>query len=511
MTEMIQVSQAHRIHHAQGVEVGTEISFTTPFDYLFPTLARDPDALIRNDSDTVDALIALGQAMIEPVSATNDIFDSRTPAIFTYLGQFIDHDLTARTDRDGDVTRLEPPHDVAPIAPDTVVTTLRNGRRPQLDLDSLYADGPGLIANEFAQLNQSVAESFGLYEPGTLRLNVEPRGSKRIDLPRGPDGTARIADMRNDENVIVGQLHAAFLAFHNAVAEKARGSAHARYVRGRQLTRWAYQYVVLNEYLPTVCAPAIVADAIANGPRYFGPAAVRGGVFMPLEFSVAAFRFGHTMIRPSYRLRGEDERTIDTLFFPASTFDGRPPLLDDGNRLDEAFLVEWDRFAPGGQRLQFARKFDYLLSRGLDNLRFETSAEAALRQLPVRNLLRGFSLSIPTGQAVARAMGVEPLPDFLVMAEDTQALRDALSSHDFTTRTPLWYYVLREASIHGKGQTLGAVGSRIVAETLVGLVKSDPNSYLNNRHDPAVTEHGILCGGDRVDSISAILQIADVL
>lgn len=511
MMEMIAASRADRVHHMQGVEVGTEISFNTPFDYMFPMLARDPDKLIKRDEQTVEALEALGRAMFENVPATDDIFDSRTPAIFTYLGQFIDHDLTARTDRDGAITKLEPPSDIEPISPDTIVASLKNGRRPQLDLDSVYADGPGLIANEFGQLNQSVAEDFGIFERGTLRLAIVDRGPKAVDLPRNDAGAALIADMRNDENVIISQLHAAFLAFHNKLVDKLRGTPQQRYIRGRQLTRWAYQYVVIHEYLPTICAPQIVADVLANGPRYFGPAAGDVGIYMPLEFSVAAFRFGHTMIRPKYRLNEDTELTIDKLFFPAQDFEGRPALLNADKQLDDSALIEWDRFAPGGQRVQMARKFDFLLSRGLDNLRFEETAEAALKQLPVRNLLRGFSLSIPTGQAIAKAMGVEPLPDFLVGAEDTEALRVALASHDFKTRTPLWFYILREASIHGKGQHLGAVGSRLVAETMIGLAKADPNSFLNNRHDTAVTEQGIQCADVLVDSISDMLTAANLL
>ncbi len=502
-----------KIEHAQGVMAGDELLFETRFDYLFPKLARTPAARVAETHDTLAALEALGTAMVEPGSAPDNLFDSGVPAVFTYLGQFIDHDLTARTDRDGDVTDLEALSAQGRRDPDDVIRKLANGRRPQLDLDSVYGDGPGLVATNALNENLSVAETLGIFDRATLKLRLQPVAPKKIDLPRnaGDGSRAQIGDARNDENVIISQLHAAFHAFHNAVCDGlSEGSAELNYVRARQLVRWAYQWVVLKDYLPRVCAPAVVADVLANGPRYFGVSAGRDAIFMPLEFSVAAFRFGHTMIRPEYMLNGQTTDTIDNLFFPARALDGRDPLVE-ANTLKDAFFVEWSRFAGTGPDVQNARKFDFLLSRGLLNLTFEATTIEALKRLAVRNLLRGFSLSLPTGQAVARAMGIAPLPEDVVGAEDTQELIDALARNRFTTQTPLFYYLLREASVQVDGRHLGEVGSRIVAETVVGLIKDDPNGVLANRDDPAVLEAGVDCGVITVRGIEDILTGAGVL
>lgn len=222
-----------------------------------------------------------------------------------------------------------------------------------------------------------------------------------------------------------------------------------------------------------MCDHRIVYDVLANGPRWFNPHFRNGGLFMPLEFSVAAFRFGHSMIRPRYRLNGSrTDESIMSLLEPARN------LLTNQRFLDPAFVVEWSNFF--GSSAQPARRIDARLSEGLFTLGFEGDpARAVLNQLAQRNLLRSVVLSIPTGQAVAEAMGIEPLTRRELLEEQPPAVARAFARGRLGCRTPLWYYVLQEAKIHTHGQSLGAVGSRIVAEVLIGLLKADPNSILN--------------------------------
>lgn len=498
-----------RITHAGGVDVGDEIAFFTPFDYMFPRLARDPASRIVENHKTIDVLIELGQEMFEPTPAEPAYFDSETEAVFTYLGQFIDHDLTARTDRDTALSDLDPPDLICRRDPDRIIVELKNGRRPNFDLDSVYADGP-LMVDTADQHGDTAGDRFGLFD-SKLRMNVVDIAPNRIDIPRRDDGLSLIADGRNDENLNISQLHAAFLAFHNKVADglpKAL-SARSRFVRARQLTRWAYQYLVVNEYLPKVCAPAVVEDTIANGPRFFGHPAGRGDIFMPLEFSVAGFRFGHTMIRPEYQLNDTQNRAIDKLLFPGrvNRFGNGADLLDPSTRvLNREFAIDWNRFVPDGTDPQMARVFDVNLAQGLKNLIFEDTNVDALKMLPARNLLRGFSLSLPTGQAVAQAMGITPIDLNRFGPEHNPKVNAVLEHNDLRNRTPLWFYVLHESRVHTQGKTLGAVGSRLVCETIIGLLASSSNSYLNNRHDPAVTEKGV-----KVTSSNTIANISDFL
>lgn len=222
---------------------GGEILFSTPFDYLFPEAARDPASVLPPEPRVIDALLELGASIADPgpgnPAATPEAFDSNIPAGFTYLGQFIDHDITARTDRElADIGSQIVERPLRALSPDLVIQRLRNGRRPELDLDAVYGDGPALIPNV-----QTVASP--LFEPD---LSMRLETAQTFDLPRY-DGEAVIADIRNDENVMISQMHATIIALHNRIASNLNGSDPERYIRARQLTRWAYQSVVLHDYL----------------------------------------------------------------------------------------------------------------------------------------------------------------------------------------------------------------------------------------------------------------------
>jgi hypothetical protein len=353
------------------------------------------------------------------------------------------------------------------------------------------------------------------------------RDGRRIDLPRVNKhddeellGRALIADERNDENVMISQLHASFLALHNRIMNKvpvaSLGTDALRYVRARTLVRWAYQYIVANEYLDTVCDPGVAADVRANGPRYFGAPAGRADAFMPLEFSVAAFRFGHSMIRPSYRLNAMTGSPIDIkdLLFPA---EGKKRIVETGGRyeLEAESRIDWEFFVPGGAHVQFARQFDPRISRGLHDLTAMFGAPPVLQNLAIRNLLRSYLLSVPTGQAMASCFGLTSLTTSQLRPKgaENKPIRDALEQGDLEKRTPLWFYILQEARVQQNGARLGELGSRIVAETIWGLLVNDPGSYIHNRFDPAVSVDGIQVfdGPDgKVSSIGDFLDAARV-
>lgn len=509
------------VTHAGGVENVDEILFSTPFGYMFHDLARRPECLLPESERTEDALLMLGDAMGEPAGGGSG--DSCIPAIFTYLGQFIDHDITARTDRETELSRIAQPDGrplpITPLDPNVVVGGLANGRRPQLDLDSVYGDGPSLLESPLidAQTEADALEGgarVGLYDT-EKRLLMQTDGGA-FDLPR--DGrAARIADGRNDENLNVSQLHAAFLAFHNRLMDTflVTHQPVPAYIKARQLVRWTYQYVVVNDYLMNVCDRNVVRDVIRNGPRFFGPGMGGEEIFMPLEFSVAGFRFGHSMVRGTYRVQGTVELSIAEILgvsreHPVSA-DDLLEAVGDAFRLRTDRIVDWSNFAQfhGEPAPQMARPIDPLLAEGLFEMPFvETPAGTMLRHLAKRNLLRGYLLSIPTGQAVAAAMGIVPLSETQLLDGVPASVAAALAHGRFQNRTPLWYYVLREAQVQKGGNTLGAVGSRLVAETLVGLINHSPNSYVHQRHPWRVRQNGIKLPG-RPDPVSSIAELLD--
>ncbi|MGC4961712.1 peroxidase family protein [Gordonia sp. DT101] len=499
-----------KFSHTGEVATQDELLFTTPFGYMFPDAAHSSSRLLPNSPETLPALKQLGDAMATDVVANPN--DSGIPAVFTYFGQFIDHDLTARTDRDSTISTLGRGEPVNPRNPDEVTASLRNGRRPQLDLDSVFGDGPSLAAG-------STTESDDLYDADLRLVVFNPAG--RRDVPRDTaNRSARIADSRNDENPNISALHCAFLLFYNKIYDaQVAGTPACKHVRARQLTRWAYQYVVVQDYLAKVCDLAVVIDTLANGPRFYGNSAGPGQTFMPLEFSTAAFRFGHTMIRPRYQLNGATPALdVMKILGPSQGLNNdptqsNPDFFDDADpvkyQLKPSVTLDFNFFTGTSANVQFARKVDSNIAAGLGDLPLGTRRDdPILGHLAKSNLVRGYSLSVPSAQACCEAMGVKPMT-LSEMADtmngESAAVAQILTTTALGQRTPLWYYILREAGAQAGGEHLGELGSRIVCETIIGSLKSDPNSYLN-ANDLAVTPSGVDVGGKVIGTLTDLIN-----
>ncbi|MDP8932285.1 MAG: heme peroxidase family protein, partial [Actinomycetota bacterium] len=332
-------------------------------------------------------------------------------------------------------------------------------------------------------LTSSISSSGGVGQPD---IPV----SLPNDLPRGADKLAIIADERNDENTVVAQTHLAFLKFHNRVMAKGpqRGpdGPGTPFERAQRVVRWHYQWIILHDFLPKVADQRVIDDVRTNGRRFyrFDRDPFDGRPFMPLEFSVAAYRMGHSLIRETYNFnRVFAHRSVEpTALIEASlsllfAFTGRGGFLPAGPdhvALPSYWIIDWRRFYQVGEPrlLNFARRIDTNLVPALHQL---PGAPPAFASLAVRNLLRGSRIGLPAGQDVAQAMGVTALtPEEIASGDDGPMLRE----HGLHERTPLWYYVLKEAEVKTGGQRLGPVGSRIVAEVFVGLLEGDPTSFV---------------------------------
>ena len=318
--KLAEVSLLSSVVAERSLEAPRLAEVSTPFNYLFDDLAAQfPAQHLPGDSAAVTAALKkLGAAMAEPAPPSGQELqptgNSTIPPVYTYWGQFIDHDITANTDRQNTVTDITV-EDLRPLQPEVVVRDLRNLRRPALDLDSVYGDGP-----TFEGGPETAAKD--MYDGIRLRLSevtdrqgipgdhIPPLGDNLRDLPRDGDAqlpedktVALIGDGRNDENLIVAQLHVAFLRVHNAVLDWARQEPgygqgdRELFERVRDLVRWHYQWLVVHDYLKTVTLPGVVDKVLLGGNKLFQPR--YGEVYMPLEFSVAAYRFGHSMVRGS--------------------------------------------------------------------------------------------------------------------------------------------------------------------------------------------------------------------
>lgn len=417
----------------------------------------------------VDDLRALSVAMIAPADeptapgATDPEDNNAIPAVYTYFGQFLDHDLTF-DDRPDDLTTPTDP------------SSLENGRTPQLDLDSLYLAGPSLSPQLYA------SDHIHLLVGDALTGSTD-RGAR--DLPRDASGRAIIGDPRNDENRIVAGIHSLFIRFHNNVVDRIRRreprlSATEVFARARREVVSAYQWMVVTDYLPRVVGQRNV-DAVVRrrGSRWTTSLHdYTTCAQMPVEFSVAAYRFGHSQVRAFYRINSATDPlpVFSGTFEPGSDLTGFSPS-------PSSFAIDWNLFVPTRTRsAQPSYKIDASLTNSLSLLPLPTTG-AGPANLALRNLLRGQQLGLPSGQDVARAMGITPLADdriYIGAATGDAADRRPITeiSSAFAGSAPLWVYVLAEAAVNPAGR-LGPVGGRLVAETVVGLLASDATSILS--------------------------------
>ena len=527
------------------------------YDRLFPGLAPAkfaPEDLVRlaqGDGNHLNGMSADPETLKnEDKSAKRDtnghLIISATPedeqddeenfglaSGYTYLGQFIDHDLT-----------LNPTSEFTPMTDGSVLTNLRT---PAFDLDSLYGRGPADQPYLFEADGKRLMQGRALTRSGEV--------STSRDLPR-VNGRAAIGDKRNDENVIISQLHSAFTAFHNKVVAD---MPNASFEEVRRVVTHHYQWVVLTDFLPRIVGPKLM-DTLLPGFGAGGKAGSTqtrltlasklGSHAIPLEFTDAAYRFGHSMIRPAYRLnarmKGSAAEMRDNpalagrrLIFAASPYAG----LNGFRAFPAEWAIDWrlyfeiDRklelsgLKDGVRRVQAAYKFDTSLvnplaflpefSQGPHGGPFTRDADGqsrpkagAISSLALRNLMRGAQRGLPSGQDVARAMGIDPVSsrDLKVGKATVEGLAVNRSitayGESFQNAAPLWFYVLAEAQAlwaEDAGQStgskakrdaipsrLGPVGGRIVAESFIAMMARDKNSVLHAGADwaPRFTRDG---------------------
>jgi Animal haem peroxidase len=437
------------------------------------------------------ALEKLAEAMaagIDPPKDGPDPEESHIPAAYTYFGQFIDHDLTFDPS-----TFQQQKHDP---------TGTIDFRTPRFDLDNLYGRGPSDQPFLYDGLKFLLGD----------KLFIAQRNPLAHDLPRSAASSAGIrraiiGDPRNDENVIVSQFHGMMLRFHNRLVDLNRGKSFDEI---QQEVRWHYQWLALHDFLTRIIdlevlnsvSPAFVdtnknlADVKLklvppSSSRTFMP-------FMPVEFSVAAYRLGHSMVRPGYRVNEFTE--------PLKIFDHSNPSngLNAFGEFPKSWTIDWNRFVDVGlrsepetktDRVQLAYHIDTSIVEPLSRLPVSVAGDEAVKNprlfsLAYRNLLRGNILRLPTGQEVAATVGVPSLSDDEILigsaetgkGETANAPAIATLSPVFKGKTPLWTYVLAEARRNffrgSKEARLGQVGGRIVAEVFLWLMLSDDTSYL---------------------------------
>ncbi|MEO8687655.1 MAG: heme peroxidase family protein [Solirubrobacteraceae bacterium] len=420
---------------------------------------------------------------------------SQVPSGFTYLGQFLDHDLTF------DKTTVMLGTTISP-------TVLLQARSPSLDLDSLYGAGP------------QDPESARFYEADGMHLKVGKTiaadgipAKTGFDLPRGAGSSAKakrkaiIPDPRNDENLAVAQTHAAMIRFHNRALDSLPASVPApqRFAQARELVTKHYQWMVRTDYLPRICRPNAVDNVFNSGRKVFEVGATPTSVpTMPIEFSVAGFRLGHSMIRAAYnwnKIFDDGAGTLDFLF----TFSATSGDLGGNERLPSNWIADFRRLYDFGEagranlkvpaaRFNHAKAIDTHLVDPLANLPAQSFGGSGIpfddprRNLAFRNLTRARMVRLATGQQMATFMKSKGV-NFPRLSK--AQIRDgkngvvlvglsAKQSAALLKDTPLWFYILRESELNG-GKLRG-VGARVVAETFHRAMEGSQFSIVR---DPA--------------------------
>jgi hypothetical protein len=459
------------------------------------------------------------------------------PAEYTYLGQFLDHNL------DFDTT----PQPTAPVSPDTVV----NHESFRWDLNDVFGGGPTVDPQLYAADHKHLLIQGTVLAPNRDGRTVVEDGNPNgvLDLARNPDGTAIIADPRDDENQIISQIDTAFITFYNHFVN--RGTSYAQ---ARRLTENYYQEIVLTDVLPHYVGWAEIHKYLhsrtVNGHTIYtvNTPNFPVGNFDPIEFSVGAYRFGHALVREEYHINDilPDSTDIDDnvdIFNlnafqlgdltgggelpgpePSSTACGvdDPVAIEATCGLDDpaGHKIEWKYFVPalnaeqsadglpidmastgctgaitghgspgtyrcGDAGINFARKTQTTVSPALFNLPASTIPGCTDAASPVcngsgdlvsRDFARGEEYGLASGQDIARAMDCHVIP-----AASINPTRDTV----FNTGTPLLYYVLAEAE--RENRTLGCVGAGIVTQVFLRVLWDTPHSILHNGFTPSPT------------------------
>lgn len=479
-----------------------------------------------------EGLMAIARAMIKAdvgkgITEAEPVDENPTiPAGYTYFGQFLDHDMTL---------------DTTPLGSAEIDTSaLVDFRSPALDLDCVYGRGPDDQPYMYDGLKLRLGRAIGTAGATIGTKNDLFRLSESVPPANdGREGVPILGDKRNDENKIVSQIHGALIAFHNKVVQDnallvAFGadlrSDASRFRAAAMLVRWHYQWVVVHDFLDRVCEPGIKTEVLNPGgqPRLGHYRKQQAEyAYIPIEFSGAAFRFGHSMVRPSYALNfvvGTGGERIPLFSRDADSrrnMNGFPGTLPDEWGVDWGYFLDGDlnpKVGPDFKVPQPSYRIDALLVDPLADLPEFLTTGSPFTHLAFRNLQRGQMLGLPSGQDVSRELGIVPLGDDILWdagsrllantqldggdKEDFEQVREARAAvkaawvegngQFLQGSTPLWYYILREAEYYGVtkdpnepgvglgGQHLGPVGSRIVAETLIGLLWYDRNSFLHN-------------------------------
>jgi len=363
------------------------------------------------------------------------------PQGYTYLGQFLAHDIASR-DRPGSPA---------------------SKRSWKLDLDSVYGGGAEL-------------DHFGRF------IYCPESPSFASDLLRDPQTKiARIPEFRNDEHPIISHLHLTIQLFHNEALRRiqisAKGgglSASQQFAMAKKYVTATVQRIYAEDYLAK-CSDSIIHSMFKEGSLnvFEIPASETD---LPFEISHATLRFGHSQVRANYLLNGREEHTELLDLFLLSGLFGRNAYKG----IPKNKAIDWRRFFPWegndcGIESDLGQRINPKVVKPMSEL-----LEAPIPDIVVRNIEAGARVDLPSGQVIAtrlQAMGIDKRISPLLKAQErNQDQERLLRNSGLWDSTPLWLFILIEAANADDGKHLGPLGSVFLCETIRNAINV-PDRY----------------------------------
>ena len=523
--------------------------------YLFQALAEQEARSVpqgcQNGKEYLERLDTLRNTM-ETLGSNRSDGPSNIPAAYTYFGQFLNHDMSApvNTPAAGSgqpgiinsnpdlIALMKPDRTGDPAA---LLDRMRNEHPIPMILDSLYGGGPQSEISTSHYVPGTamfvLAETYDDPDPEMVikKEMINFNGKSRADLPRNGKA-ALIADRRNDENLVLSQLHLAFMLFHNQVVVHLHGKDPALgsgelFVKARKLVTRHYQWCILHDYLDRGELPARrVFKGIAPGSIASFKGLIKEKYRIPLEFTTAAYRFGHAMVSATYDYNeafsgGPERPPADlTQLFSFTSQNGMNGQVRPGGATPQVpthWIIDWNKFVSDPPKGTAAEQINPLITAGMFILMREildVKLAEDLNSICKLNLLRGYHRFIPSGQALAKELNLVPMtpdeirscfPDVKTIPTGTmETFQKLLTDDKFGGEMPAWAYFLCEARFYKGGNALGPVAGTIVGETIIGLLKQNPDSVLNTAWKPDDPDAIRTANGKPVDSLRRILEFA---
>lgn len=426
------------------------------------TLRKHPVILAKSDwyDNFIDQAINIVRELTHEEQNKNNPLDGKkmmtdnttVTAGFTYFGQFITHDITYEH-------------------------LINKNYKPSLNLRSVYDDGKETELSCTKKKDSSQEK----VENREMILKVRKISDGRFDFFREKNGDALVSDCRNDQHLIIAQMHLVWVRFHNALIDYLRDIKKIPlaelYKTAREIAVFHYRWLILNQYCKLLlCDPSVISDLLASTNNF----KLFKAELMPqlmAEFTHAAMRIGHTQVQNSYVINNKHNASH-------TLFSGESGGLLGGRCLDQ-LEFDWEVFfwmKKEVRHMNFSSLIDLKVIKQMQILQLPGQASLDRLNLIRLDLEKSKDLSNFVNSVSKSNLKIYNAATFWESWQEKGGVRPMQSEEGL----PLWLYFMFEAEKEG-GIKLGPLGSQIIAEQIVWTIRQDPflsgKDYSNESKD----------------------------